>query len=184
VNSQFYLCKGSKTVGPCTLDDLRTFLAYGSVGDGDLVKRAGDANWTPLRQLQELTPDPDLPAESLLPPRRIARYRDYQKVPDVERAGWVLRRLIVGFLLFPPHLWQGALALFQRRIYTRHADENGYLTTWPRKVELLTAALLMINSLAWWLILLWAADHTRPLIRELLMLFRTGLLDLQDWLGR
>jgi hypothetical protein len=183
LNSQFYLCKGSKTIGPCTLDDLRSFLAYGSVTETDLVQRGGDPDWRPLRQLQELASISEGGA-AILPPRRVARYRDYEKVPDPQRSGWVLQRLIIGFLLFPPHLWQGAIAVFQNRIHSRRTDGHGYLTTWPRRVEVVAAVLLVVNSILWWLALLWVRDHAQPLVRELLMLFRTGLLDLQDWLGQ
>jgi hypothetical protein len=39
VHALYYIAKGQKTLGPCSKDDLRNFLAYGSIRDSDLVKR-------------------------------------------------------------------------------------------------------------------------------------------------
>jgi hypothetical protein len=38
-------------LGPCSKDDLRNFLAYGSIKDSDLVKREDDEQWRPVSTL-------------------------------------------------------------------------------------------------------------------------------------
>ncbi|HYF36792.1 MAG TPA: DUF4339 domain-containing protein [Prosthecobacter sp.] len=185
MNAHFYLTKGTKTVGPCTLDDLRNYLAYGSVSGSDLVKRAGEAGWTPLQQLQELTSGGEAPSlEQIASRRRTARYRDYRRVPDQQRCGWVLKHIICGFLFFPPLLWKGAMAIFQGKIFTSAKDESGYLLTWSRRAEVVVSAMLIVNFVTWWWGALWLSDNLQPLLRELLPLFKTGISDLQDWLGR
>lgn len=186
MGAHFYITKGQKTLGPCTLDDLRSFLAYGSVGYSDLVKREGDGAWTPLRQLEELTPDdPDAstPHEIALR-RRTARYRNYGKVPDMKRSGWVFSRLVWGFLLFPPLLWISAIAVYQGRIFTRKKDQYGYLRTWPSSIRILVTLMLVINTLALGWGLLWLTHAVSPVMRELWSMFQTGLTDLQEWRGR
>jgi hypothetical protein len=87
VTPAYYIAKGQKTLGPCTLDDLRNFLAYGSISHGDLVMRDGEDHWHPVASLQEMAAPEDVPearersASSLLPRRRTVRYRDYERVP-------------------------------------------------------------------------------------------------------
>ncbi|MDZ4287629.1 MAG: DUF4339 domain-containing protein [Prosthecobacter sp.] len=186
MGAHFYISKNHKTLGPCTLDDLRSFVAYGSVEGNDLVKREGESDWTPLGQLQELCPDdPDaLTPYEIATRRRSARYRKYAKVPDRSRSGWVLARLVAGFLLFPPLLWLGAMAIYQGRIYTRKKDAHGYLRTWPRSVEISVSIMLVINAIAWWWGLSWLSHEAEPLARELVSMSRTAITDLQDWLGR
>jgi hypothetical protein len=186
VNAIFYLTKGSKTVGPCTLDDVRNYLAYGSVSSNDLVKRAGESGWTPLRQLQELTQNEGevTSVEVVAGRRRTARYRDYERVPDEHRGDRVLAKMIWGFLFFPPLLWQAAISIYQGRIFSRAKDEHGYLLTWSRRPEITVSVLMVVNFLIWWWGILWLCDHGSPLARDLLALTKTGLADLQDWLSR
>lgn len=186
MGAQFYISKNRKTVGPCTLDDLRSFMAYGSVKDSDLVKREGESAWTPLRQLKELSlDDPEAPTPyEIASRRRIARYRDYAKVPDNQAEGWVMRRIFWGFLLCPPLLWIGAIAAYRGRIFTREKDEHGYLRMWPRSLEIPVSILLVLNAILWWWGIAWFATEAGPLMRELLQMSRSGITDLQDWLGR
>jgi hypothetical protein len=186
VSSQFYITKGQKTVGPCSLDDLRSFVAYGSIKETDLIRREGQSDWTPLRHLEELTPKEGDPPTSrdVGIPRRTARYRDYEKVPSVRQAGWVLTRVIWGFLLFPPLLWKATLAIYQQTIYTREKNEHGYLLTWPRWVESVVTVLLLVNAAAWIAAIWWTSARAAPLAHDLIAMFHTALTDLQDWLGR
>jgi hypothetical protein len=183
--SQYFLTKSGKTVGPCTLDDLRSYLAYGSVRDSDLTMRAGEGVWIPLRQLEELQLDQT--AESLQEitrRRRIVRYREYEKVPVKQRAGWVLKEMLLGFLFFPPKLWRASATVFQERIFRRSADQEGFLTYWPKWVETGVQILLIINA-AVWLLLLWLlTSNAMPIVRELVGLMKTGISDLQTFMGR
>jgi hypothetical protein len=152
----YYITKGKKTVGPCTLDDLHGYIAYGSVRDSDLVRREGATEWTPLRQLEELQLDAShtATARNNTTRRRLARYRDYARVPPSQRSGIVKKRLLLGFFLFPPLLWRGSTAVFQDRVYSEKKDSKGYLLFWPKWCELLVTVLLVINSLVW-TVLLW-----------------------------
>ncbi len=186
LDALYYISKGQKTVGPCSLDDLYGYIAYGSVRDSDLVRREGSTEWTPLRQLDELQIDPADPAtvRDITTRRRTARLRDYVKVPKDRRAGVVLARLIWGSLIFPPLLWKGAKAVFQDRIYSARTDAKGYLLYWPRWVEAVVMALLVVNSIAWLCLLGWIWREATPLGQEISGLLRTGIHDLQDWLGK
>ena len=99
--TQYFLSKGGKTVGPCTLDDLRSYLAYGSVKASDLVMRDGETQWKPLLDLGELRlHEGEDFVQDITRRQRVARYRDYDKVPLPKRGGWVLREMLVGFFFF------------------------------------------------------------------------------------
>ena len=186
MDSLYYISKGQKTVGPCSLDDLYGYIAYGSVRDSDLVRREGSTEWTPLRQLEELQIDPADPAtvRDITTRRRTARLRDYAKVPLDQRASVVLQRLIGGFLIFPPLLWKGAKAVFQDRIYSSRTDAKGYLLYWPRWIETVVMVLLVIQSIVWLIGIAWLWQKGTPLAHEIIALLRTGIADLQDWLGK
>ena len=181
VTPAYYIAKGQKTLGPCTLDDLRNFLAYGSISQGDLVMRDGEQQWHPVASLQEIAAPEDAPearersAAGLLPRRRTVRYREYERVPLDQRAGKVLAWLTLGFLIFPPLLWRAAHAIFSTRIFRRRTDENGYLICWPRWVEVLTTVLIVINGIAWLSLIAIAWSHARPLVRDMMGAFGEGL---------
>lgn len=180
VTPAYYIAKGQKTLGPCTLDDLRNFLAYGSISHGDLVMRDGEQQWHPIASLQEMAAD-DAPesreknSSGLLPRRRTVRYRDYERVPLDQRAGQVLMWLAVGFVIFPPLLWRAAHAIFSARIFCRKTDEHGYLTCWPRWVEVLTTVLIVINGIAWLSLIALAWSKAGPLVREMMGAFGEGM---------
>jgi len=182
--TQYFLSKGGKTVGPCTLDDLRSYLAYGSVADRDLVRRQDEEDWRELRQLEELQLDQGMDfVQDITRKRRVARYRDYEKVPLPKRAGWVLKEMAVGFFFFPRRLWRAAASVLQERIYRRAADEAGFLKCWPRWVEYLVQFMLIVNA-AVWLLLLWIiTSNSMPIVREVVKLMKTGIADLQTWMG-
>lgn len=170
VHSLYYIAKGQKTLGPCSKDDLRNFLAYGSIRDSDLVKRDDEEQWRPVSSLLELHMAGQVLADGLtVKPirRRVARYRDYNRVPYPQRGGVVLRRMVFGFLLFPPFLWIAAVSLYSDHIFSKTKDENGYLKIWGRWVEVLVTTMIIMNALAWWAGVSYASWIIGPGIREL-----------------
>ncbi|MBB5035232.1 GYF domain-containing protein [Prosthecobacter vanneervenii] len=170
MHAAYYIAKGQKTLGPCSKDDLRNFLAYGSIRDSDLVKREDEEQWRPVSSLMELQLEGQVVADGLtvLPTRRrVARYRDYHRVPYNQRGGTVLRRLIMGFLFFPPMLWMAAVALYTDHIFRQKKDENGYLIVWGRWVEVLATVLIILNAILWWMLLSYTAWILGPGLAEL-----------------
>lgn len=173
----YYISKGRKTVGPCTLDDLLSYVAYGSVQPDDLVRRDGDSDWSPLGELEELRALDDgtgTKRQDITKRRRVVRYREYERVPETFRSGVVLRRLIVGFLIYPPSLWKGAGAIFHDRIYGPRKDEGGFLLHWPQWVSSVAAALLVINTLAWCVALGWIFLEFEAVARFVMDLVRSA----------
>lgn len=171
MHALYYIAKGQKTLGPCSKDDLRNFLAYGSIKDSDLVKREDDEQWRPVSTLLELHAEGQVSADGLsVRPsrRRVARYRDYNRVPYSQRGGAVLRRMILGFLLFPPLLWWAAVSLYSDHIFRRKKDENGYLKVWGRWVEVLVTLMIIINAVAWWAGITYASWILGPGLDELM----------------
>lgn len=160
------------------------------MSDNDLVRRDGDTEWTQLKQLDELQLDQDNPATSrdiatsrgIVNRRRVARYRQYDRVPPNLRADVVLKRVISG-IFFPPHLWKAAASVFQDRVYTWKPDAKGFLTYWPRWVEIPMAILLVASSLLWLYAFSWVWAEAYPLAQKIAAIFSTGLGDLQDWLS-
>ncbi|SKB01283.1 protein of unknown function [Prosthecobacter debontii] len=180
----YYISKGQKTVGPCTLDDLYSYVAYGSVRDNDLVRRDGSTEWTPLRSLSELETNTADQAKDITTRRRTARYRDYGKVPANRRSGIVIWRLIWGFLIAPPMLWKAAISIYQDRIYTPKKDDRGYLCQWPQWTERLVTGMLVLNGLVW-VTLIWLLwKEATPLAREIIAMFSAGATALAEWLGQ
>ncbi|MGV3660232.1 MAG: DUF4339 domain-containing protein [Prosthecobacter sp.] len=170
MHALYYIAKGQKTLGPCSKDDLRNFLAYGSIRDSDLVKRDDEEQWRPVSSLLELHVAGQILADGLtVKPvrRRVARYRDYNRVPYDQRGGVVLRRMIFGFLFLPPLLWWAAVSLYSDHIFRRKKDENGYLKIWGRWVEVLITIMIIVNALAWWMGISYASWIIGPGIREL-----------------
>ncbi len=170
VQALYYIAKGQKTLGPCSKDDLRNFLAYGSIRDSDLVRREDDEQWRPVSTLLELSGTGEVLADGLtVKPgrRRVARYRDYDRVPYNQRGGVVLRRMFFGFLLVPPLLWWAAVSLYSDHIFRKKKDENGYLITWGRWVEVLVTVLIILNAFAWWMGITYASWFIGPCLKEL-----------------
>ena len=170
MHALYYIAKGQKTLGPCSKDDLRNFLAYGSIRDSDLVKRDDEEQWRPVSSLLELQMSGEVIVDGLtVKPlrRRVARYRDYNRVPYNQRGGVVLRRMVLGMLCFPPLLWLAAVAVYSDHIFSAKKDENGYLNVWGRWVEVLVTALIIINALAWWAAISYASWLLGPGLREL-----------------
>jgi len=171
VHAAYYIAKGQKTLGPCSKDDLRNFLAYGSIRDSDLVKREDEEQWRPVSSLLELHAEGQIVADGLtVRPirRRVARYRDYNRVPYNQRGGAVLRRMILGFLFLPPLLWWAAVALYSDHIFRQKKDENGYLLVWGRWVEVLVTGMIIVNAVAWWMAITYASWILGPGLAELM----------------
>jgi hypothetical protein len=172
VTQSYYIAKGQKTLGPCTLDDLRNFLAYGSIQQGDLVMRDGEKQWRPVATLLEIASAQEdgknekADLESIVTRRRTVRYRDYDRVPYEQRGGVVLRWLMLGFLLFPPLLWRSAVSIYSQTIFRSRTDENGYLEIWPRWPELAVTLMIVLNGIAWWALITAGYAGAQPFIRE------------------
>ncbi|GEP40889.1 DUF4339 domain-containing protein [Brevifollis gellanilyticus] len=178
---QYYISKGGKTVGPCTLDDLRSYLAYGSVQVHDLALRDGETDWRPLLQLDELRLHEGADfVQDITRRQRVARYREYEKVPLPKRSGWVLREMLIGFFFFPPKLWRASASVLQGRVYRPEANADGFLKHWPRWVEFFVQFMLIVNA-AVWILLLWVITmNAMPLVREMVDLAKTGAADLKN----
>ncbi len=171
VHALYYIARGQKTLGPCSKDDLRNFLAYGSIKDSDLVKNEHDEQWRPVSTLLELHAEGHISADGLTARptrRRVARYRDYNRVPYNQRGGAVLRRMIMGFLFVPPLLWLAAVSLYSDHIFRQKKDENGYLKVWGRWVEVLVTIMIIVNAFAWWMAITYASWILGPGLQELL----------------
>jgi hypothetical protein len=188
VDASYYIAKGQKTLGPCTLDDLRNFLAYGSIQKGDLVMREGDPQWRPVASVMEIAASASSAAgEEALPNstlrRRTVRYRDYERVPADQRAGWVLKWAVLGFLFFPPLLWRAAVSVYSHRIFRAEADADGYLKRWPRRMDVPLTLLIMVNGILWCFAVTWVTHHTGPVAREFFDALRAGLRSVREILG-
>ncbi len=189
-SSEFYISRHGKSHGPCTLDEIRNYLAYGSMQPSERVCRAGSADWIPVGELPELRPaDPEpevfdraprwlqwlrpvvrfldkgtvsKTTNPIAPRRRVVRYRDYEKVPEAHRAGATAAKIFWGFIFFPPRLWSACATVFTQRIYRNSIDTAGYLKTWPRWVEMFCAVLVAVNAVAWLLAIYWMVDTAFP----------------------
>ncbi len=47
----YFIMRNGHAHGPCSLDELRNYLAYGSMMPGDLVSAAGQANWRSVTEV-------------------------------------------------------------------------------------------------------------------------------------
>lgn len=179
--SQYFLSKGGKTVGPCTLDDLRSYLAYGSVKVSDLVMRDGDTQWQQLVELGELRLNEGADfVQDITRRQRVVRYREYDKVPLPKRGGWVLKEMLLGFFFFPPKLWRASASVLQGRVYRSTANAEGFLKHWPRWVDWFVQLMLVVNAALWILMLWFVTSRAMPLVREMVDLAKTGAADLKN----
>ena len=165
---EYYIAHNEKVLGPCTLQELRTFIYYGSVKMSDFVMRVGEADWVAAGTIPELADfhtghvlnEPHSLFERLLtekpkPPRRILRYQDYVHVPPEQRALVAAWRLLTGFLLWPPRLWREAALVFSSNIYRRKKDAHGFHKIWPGWVEGVVSVMIVTQALAVCLALMW-----------------------------
>jgi hypothetical protein len=175
--SSYYLRKDGKTFGPCSQEDLRNYLLYGSVLPADEVRREGELHFQPLAQMPEFQRRWTWrwPWKR---PRRVegpVRYRDYRTVPPQRRSGAVLRMLVLGLLLFPPRLWSVSLRVWRHQIWGRRRDEQGFLKPWPPFMRWVVLALLLLQCLAILIGLEALIVHGPAMVRKLLQLIYRGI---------
>lgn len=170
----FFITRGDKTHGPCAERELRTYLAYGSLKPEDLVRRADEEEWFPVKMFPEFASVlPETPTKSSrwLPdgkprtPKRIMRFRDLRHVPLEQRAGRVIWRLLSGFLCRPLTLWRTAAVVFTSSIYRGAKDGSGFLRTWPRWVETPVTILILLHAVMWTGFVFWAVPRAKPFVR-------------------
>ena len=191
----FYIHRKGKAHGPCSLEELRTYLAYGSVKPDELVAEAGSDHWQPARQIflspvQESAVAEDGPSQGLVgwlqqrwqersrpadedelqaalaTRRRIVRYRDWEKVPHANRSTTVLQRILLGFCIFPPTLWFACSTVLSSRVVRRSADEHGYLKTWPNGMQGVCTFLIALNAVVWGTGIYLAVQYAGPTASE------------------
>jgi hypothetical protein len=206
--TEFFILRHGKPHGPCSLEELKTYLAYGSLKPTELVGVAGSGDWQPVSELlapkePEYVEEADgwwarvrlwwakrfqttdiMDADLIQKRRRSVRYRDWDNVPARVRSGKVFWWLLSGFLFFPPRLWAACSIVFTQRIVRNHADANGYLKSWPAGVEVVCTLLIIINALAWWFGLQWLAFRGLPVAREAFSAFSMSLEELMQSSGR
>lgn len=188
MDSQFYISRGKGTQGPFTLGEIQTYLAYGSIAEMDLVLREGSDNWVPVSALPELreadaiTSSGRKDLKKVMPKRRIARYRDYERVPVPLRTGTVIHQLLFGVLFWPPTLWKAGSAIFTTYIYRKSKDDAGYLKIWPRWVEPVVSVMIVINILVWLGAAIWLAQSATPVVREVMSTMQDGFRELKSWI--
>jgi hypothetical protein len=167
----YFIQHKSRTHGPCTLAEIASYVAYGSLAATDLVWDQAADSWLAVKEL--LTEERVGSDESGVPraantgPRRVVRYRDYHKVPHGERAGELLTDMLWGMLFFPPWLWRAAATLFSTRVFRRAKDAEGYLRQLPRALETVAAVMILLNALAWVLMLHWVWQSAMPTLHQL-----------------
>lgn len=176
--ANFYIHRKGKAHGPCSLDELRTYLAYGSVKPDELVAEAGTDHWQTVQSmfitstletdasLDDAPTNPwawlrqrwqqranSLEQNDLLAAlkirRRVIRYRDWEKVPHAVRSTEVIQQMIVGFCVFPPSLWLACARVLSSRIIRPTTDNDGYLKSWPAAMQTVCTLLIVANTLAW-----------------------------------
>jgi hypothetical protein len=160
----FHISKGGIKTGPCRLEDLRDYLAYGSLRETDLVMREGDGQWIAVGlvpELREMAAGGDI--------RRVMRYQQIEDVPPPLRSRSVVSRLVLGFLI-PPLLWMTAATVFSSPVYTEQKDASGFLTLWPASRKRVVAALIVINLIVWGGAIFWLVRS--GVLRDVMTLFK------------
>jgi hypothetical protein len=160
----FHISKGGIKSGPCRPEDLRDYLAYGSLRETDLVMREGESQWIAVGQVPELR-DASGGGEA----RRVMRYREIEDVPPPLRARSIVSRLVLGFLI-PPLLWMTAATVFSSPVYSEKKDTAGFLKLWPATRKRVVAALVVINLLVWVGAILWLVRS--GVLRDVMTLFK------------
>lgn len=170
--SAYYLRKDGKTFGPCSQEDLRTYLLYGSVLPEDEVRREGESQFQRLGQLPEF----ELRWSWRWPWHRARaapsaapiRYRDYPAVPPLRRSGPTLRAMLLGLLLFPSKLWRAVYRVWRHDIWGRRRDAQGFLKPWPPFMRWVALLLLLLQML-WFLFLVDALLRHGPAALQTLL---------------
>jgi hypothetical protein len=193
----YFIQRNGRQHGPCTLDEIRSYLSYGSLAATDLVWDQDADQWLPAQQVVNPSGEEgplgyEFMAEESWKerlaglgkglvglwqrlngagkpnaPRRVVRYRDYNRVPQRERASTVLADMFWGTLFFPPRLWAACSTLFTKRVFRNATNDQGYLKELPRFFEALGAVLIVVNALAWALLFHWAWTVAVPTTMQL-----------------
>jgi hypothetical protein len=193
--ADYFILRNGKTHGPCSLDELRTYISYGSMQPNDMVSPAGRAEWSPAAKVLASIPEPDergsadsdpwlarllyvlrrtaqqfkgRSADSAPPlemRHRVVRFREWEKVPLRARGTNVIWRMIGGFLCNPPQLWAACAQVFSGRVFRRSTDEEGYLKTWSRNMESFCAALIVLHTMVWCVLIVVLSDKAAPFIK-------------------
>ena len=58
------------------------------------------------------------------------------------------------------------------------------IKSWPRWVETVVQIMLIVNAVAWVLMLWLLTSNAMPIVRELVGLLKTGIADLQSFMGK
>lgn len=205
-NNEFFILRHGKPHGPCSLDELKAYVAYGSLRPNELVGAAGTDNWQPVSAVlappasepdeepanvwekmrlwwqRRNSPEEAVRADLISQRRRAVRYRDWDKVPPGVRSGIVFWRILTGFLFFPPRLWAACSMVFTQRIIRNKVDDSGYLKTWPSGVEVVCTLLIIVNALAWWLGLQWLVFKGLPVAQQAASAFSVSFEEMMQTL--
>jgi hypothetical protein len=169
---EYYISRAEKIHGPTGESEMRTWLAYGSLKPDDLVRRAHEQEWLPLKRFPEFNSTQPVAAE---PPSRWApragtwrpnagvRHYDINHVPDEQCSGVVIWRLLSGFVCRPLTLWRTAGTVCRLNVYVRAKDERGFLRTWPRWMRAPVTVLVVAHALLWTGIACWTMPQVTSL---------------------
>ena len=170
---EYFISRAEKIHGPTAQDEMRTWLAYGSLKPDDLVRRADEEEWFPARLFPEfsgiLSPAEEAKRNRWLPqtkqwqPKTAARLRDFRHVTNHQRGGLVIWRLLSGFICRPITFWRAAATVFTNTVYRRAKDEEGYLRIWPRWVEAPVTVLVILHAVLWTGAIFWTVPHAKSL---------------------
>jgi hypothetical protein len=188
----FFIQRQGRTHGPCSFEELASYLNYGSLKPEDLVWDQEADEWLPVQEVVSPAPPVEEEQEPLTgwrlflakgqkwlqgwlerkeggsqPRRRAVRFRDFFRVPEDQRAGNVLKKLVLGTLVFPfytPRLWSAAATLFSKRVYRDKKNDEGYLIELPIAFEGIATALIVINALAWMISIHWCTSVAWPVM--------------------
>jgi hypothetical protein len=168
--SQYYLRKDGKTFGPCSQQDVLTYLAYGSIDLSDEARRWDETAFAQVGHLPEFANA--LPRKRRRPGNTSAtgpvRYRDYLAVPPQRRSGAILGSALLGFFLFPPRLWRSAYNVWRHEIWGHRRDPQGFLKPWPHFMRWVLLAMVLLQGLLGLALLGWLTEHGDRVLQTLL----------------
>lgn len=197
----FYLSRQGRAHGPLSWDEIRSYLAYGSVSPGELLSLDGRKDWRSLDEWREVVEGPPsssdeaqgpfrrlaefasaiwqalkpAAARDALPRRRAVRFREWEHVPESQRSTRVLSDILTGFLFFPPRLWSASSRVFSQHIFRRAMDAAGFLKIWPPVAETICSTLILVNALWWTVLLFLLKQHAFPIVREVMLTLQESM---------
>ncbi len=194
----FYLSRQGKPHGPLPWSEIRSYLAYGSVSQAELLSPDGSKDWRSLEEWRKVIEGAQASqdegqgltrklmgflaaigrglrpstADADLPRRRAVRFREWEHVPEKQRSSRVVSDLLAGFLFFPPRLWSASSRVFSQHVFRRSTDEAGFLKVWPQGAETFCTVLILINALWWAVLTVLFMSHGLPVLREAVLTFQ------------